>query len=165
MSIRGLPWWLRLERICLQCRRPRFSPWVGKIPWRKEQLPTTEFLSGKSHGKRSLVGYRPWGCKERNANWNYNAVSPHNSQNGHYQKILQTINAGEDVEQRESPYTIGRIHTSILAWRIPWREEPSGLQSMGMQRARHDWGTKHALMSIYYSSIYKKFWYDFIKTL
>ena len=32
-------------------------------------------------------------------------------------------------------------HSSILAWRIPWTEEPSGLQSMGLQRVRHDWVT------------------------
>ena len=30
------------------------------------------------------------------------------------------------------------IHSSILAWRILWTEEPSGLQSMGSQRVRHD---------------------------
>ena len=30
------------------------------------------------------------------------------------------------------------IHSSILAWRIPWREEPGGLQSMGLQRVGHD---------------------------
>ena len=29
-------------------------------------------------------------------------------------------------------------HSSILAWRIPWKEEPGGLQSMGSQRVRHD---------------------------
>ena len=29
-------------------------------------------------------------------------------------------------------------HSSILAWRIPWREEPGGLQSMGSQSVRHD---------------------------
>ena len=29
-------------------------------------------------------------------------------------------------------------HSSILAWRIPWTEEPSRLQSMGSQRVRHD---------------------------
>ena len=28
------PWCLRWQRICLQCRRPRFNPWVRKIPWR-----------------------------------------------------------------------------------------------------------------------------------
>ena len=31
------------------------------------------------------------------------------------------------------------IHSSILAWTIPWTEEPGRLQSMGLQRVRHDW--------------------------
>ena len=30
-------------------------------------------------------------------------------------------------------------HSSILAWRIPWTEEPGRLQSIGLQRVRHDW--------------------------
>ena len=30
-------------------------------------------------------------------------------------------------------------HSSILAWRISWTEEPGGLQPMGLQRVRHDW--------------------------
>ena len=30
-------------------------------------------------------------------------------------------------------------HSRILAWRIPWTEEPGGLQSTGLQRVRHDW--------------------------
>ena len=33
-------------------------------------------------------------------------------------------------------------HSSILVWRIPWTEEPGGVQSMGSQRAGHDWATK-----------------------
>ena len=32
----GLPWWLRRQGICLQCRRPRFDTWGRKIPWRRE---------------------------------------------------------------------------------------------------------------------------------
>ena len=32
-------------------------------------------------------------------------------------------------------------HSNILAWRIPWMEEPGGLQSMGWQRVGHDWMT------------------------
>ena len=32
-------------------------------------------------------------------------------------------------------------HSSTLAWRIPWTEEPGGLQSMGLQRVRQDWET------------------------
>ena len=34
-------------------------------------------------------------------------------------------------------------HSSILAWRFPWTEEPGGLQSMGSQRVWHDWATSH----------------------
>ena len=37
-------------------------------------------------------------------------------------------------------------HSSILAWEIPWTEEPGGLQSLGLQRVRHDWVTKHKLV-------------------
>ena len=36
------------------------------------------------------------------------------------------------------------IHSSILAWKIPWTEEPGGLKFMGSQRVRHDWATEHA---------------------
>ena len=35
-------------------------------------------------------------------------------------------------------------HSSILAWRNPWTEEPGGLQPMGSQRVGHDWTTKHS---------------------
>ena len=34
-------------------------------------------------------------------------------------------------------------HSSILAWKMPWTEETGGLQSMGSQRFRHDFLTKH----------------------
>ena len=48
----------------LQCRRPGFNPWVGKIPWRREWLPTPVYLPGEFYGQRSLAGYSPWGFKE-----------------------------------------------------------------------------------------------------
>ena len=63
----GLPTWLSSKSICLQCRRHRrrgFSPWVGKIPWRRKRQLTPVFLPGESHGQRSLAGYGPWGHKE-----------------------------------------------------------------------------------------------------
>ena len=41
-----------------------FDSWVGKIPWRREWLPTPVFWPGESHGQRSLVGCSPWGHKE-----------------------------------------------------------------------------------------------------
>ena len=56
--------WLRWWRICLQCRRPRFDPWVGKISWRREWQSIPEFLPKKSHRQRNLPGYSPWGHKE-----------------------------------------------------------------------------------------------------
>ena len=39
----------------------------------------------------------------------------------------------EDILEKEMA-----THSSILAWEIPWTEEPDGLQSMGSQRVRHD---------------------------
>ena len=39
-NILGFLWWLSWLRIGLHCRRAGFDPWVGKIPWRMERLPT-----------------------------------------------------------------------------------------------------------------------------
>ena len=39
----------------------------------------------------------------------------------------------EDLLEKEMA-----THSSILAWKIPWTEEPGRLQSMGLQRVRHD---------------------------
>ena len=49
----------QLVKICPQCGRPGFDPWVGKIPWRRERLLTPVFWPGESHGL-----YSPWGRKE-----------------------------------------------------------------------------------------------------
>ena len=45
-------------------RRLGFHPWIRKMPWRRKSQPSPVFLSGKSHGQRSLAGYSPWGHKE-----------------------------------------------------------------------------------------------------
>ena len=65
-----LSWWLSKESACnagdwLQCRRSKFDPWIGKIPWRRNWQLTSDFFPGKSHGDRSLVGCSPWGCKSQ----------------------------------------------------------------------------------------------------
>ena len=49
---------------CRRCKRCRFKPWVGKIPWWRAWQPTWVFLPRESHGQRKLVGYSPWGHKE-----------------------------------------------------------------------------------------------------
>ena len=43
-------------------------------------------------------------------------------------------------------------HSSILAWRTPWTEEPGGLQSTGSQRVGHDWATSLSLYNYKNSS-------------
>ena len=40
-------------------------------------------------------------------------------------------------------------HSSVLAWRIPWTEEPGGLQSMGSQRVGQDWASNTFILSSY----------------
>ena len=41
-----------------------FDSWVRKIPWRRKWQSTPTLLPGKSQGRRSLIGYSPWGCKK-----------------------------------------------------------------------------------------------------
>ena len=47
-----------------------------------------------------------------------------------FQQLLKTV-----LEKRMA------VYSNTLAWRIPWTEEPGGLQSMGSQRLGHDWAT------------------------
>ena len=47
------------------------------------------------------------------------------------------------LDQEDSLEEGMATHSSVLAWRIPWTEEPGGLQSMGTPRVRHDWAHTH----------------------
>ena len=49
-----------------QCRRRRFSPWVGKNPGVGHGNPLQYSCLENPHRQRSLVGYSPWGCKQLN---------------------------------------------------------------------------------------------------
>ena len=53
------------KNICLQCRRPGFNSWVGKIPWRRKWQPTPVFLPGESLGQKILASYSPWDHKSQ----------------------------------------------------------------------------------------------------
>ena len=62
-----LPRWLGGKESTCQCRRHKrhgFNPRVWKMPWRRKWQLTPVFLFGKFNGQRSMVGYRPWGCKQ-----------------------------------------------------------------------------------------------------
>ena len=51
---------------------------------------------------------------------------------------------------QEDPLEKGMAnHASILVWRIPWVEEPGGLQSTGSQRVGHNWVTEHTRTSLH----------------
>ena len=45
--LHSLLWWLRWQSMCLECRRPGFDPWVGKIPLEKEMAPHSSTLAWK----------------------------------------------------------------------------------------------------------------------
>ena len=69
-----------------QCRRPGLDPCGGNTPWRKSWQPTPVFLSGKSHGQRSLAGYSPRGLKMSDTK------TFHLHRNTHFSKLLYLIN-------------------------------------------------------------------------
>ena len=52
---------------------------------------------------------------------------------------IQSLNQKDSLEKGMP------THSSILAWRISWRKESSGPLSLGSQKVRHDWATKHAI--------------------
>ena len=65
-----------------------------------------------------------------------------------------TANTGDEMRVwslgQEDPLEEGMAtHSSILVWRIPWTEEPGGLQSRGSQRVRHDWATNTLTLMMY----------------
>ena len=54
-------------------------------------------------------------------------------------QLVKSLSAMQETQALEDPLEKGMAtHSSILAWRIPWTEEPVGLQSTGLQNVRHD---------------------------
>ena len=56
------------------------------------------------------------------------------SKNITFENETRVLSLGQEDPLKEEMAT----HFSILAWKIPWMEEPGGLQSIGSQRVRHD---------------------------
>ena len=109
---------------------------------------TLVLLPGKFHAHRSLEGYSPWGHKEldmteRLSTHIYNRSIDHETPQSDFPWPL--VNGpgihGQPMDRlyfdSQESMTLWKkmaTHCSILAWEIPWTEEPGGLQSMGMQR-------------------------------
>ena len=90
-------------------KHDRGDPWVRKIPWRRKWQPTPVFLPGESQGRGILVGCRLWGPTESD--------------------MTEQLHFHFHALEKEMA-----THSNILAWKIPWTEEPGRLQSMGLQR-------------------------------
>ena len=101
------------------------------------------FLPGEYHGQRSLAGYSPWGSKEsdtaeqlhfhfHSASWASQGV---NNTFAMQETWIWSLGWEDPLEKEMA------IHSSTIAWEIPWTEDPGRLQSMGSQRVRHDWAT------------------------
>ena len=92
----------------LQYRRPQFDSWVGKFPEKRDRLPTPVFTAF------------PGGSDSKESTCNSGDLG------------LKILGQKDPLEKGMA------THCSILPWRIPWTEEPGGLQSTGWQRVRHD---------------------------
>ena len=111
--------------------------WVQSLgqedPLEKGIAITPVLLPGKSHGQRSLVGYSPWSCRVGHdwvisLHW-YEAITLVAQRLKCLLAMQETLVRSlgwEDPLEKEMA-----THSSILAWRIPWMEEPGGLQSTG----------------------------------
>ena len=73
---------------------------------------------------------------------------------------VKNLSAMQETQVRslggEDPLDKGMAtHSSILAWRIPWTEEPGGLRSIGLQKVVHDWATNtHSCVCVCIYMIY-----------
>ena len=115
---------------------------------------------GAGDGQEGLVCCSPWGCKETDmTEWLNWLTDPHYgaetsrliSEHHHPFKLTHKI--------KHHNHTPGMIlnesilekamapHSSTLAWKIPWMEEPGRLQSMGSLRVGHDWATSLSLFT------------------
>ena len=130
---------------------PQFH-WTVKMPCTTENLrgnPCQPLWELKGGGKRRLISNSPLGCDSSSVGdqlWSPSAIEttiivcvPLTIVIGHLQ--LRTCR-----RHRFDPW-VGKVpwrralatHSSVLAWRIPWTEDPGWLQSMGLQRVGHDW--------------------------
>ena len=138
----GPPRRLNGKESACQCRRHRihgFESWVRKVPWRRKWQPSPVFLPGEFYWQGSLVDYSRCSCKESDMTectcTLYNILTKRCE--AFIAAICQGLLPGE--EKAMAP------HSSTLAWKIPWMEEPGGLQSMGSLRVGHDWVTSLSL--------------------
>ena len=128
--------------------------------------PHSSTLAWKIHGQRSLVGYSPWGPEESDTTerhflkffiiyfihwassmvqWVKNLPAMQKTQ----KTEVRSLGWDDPLDEEMASLHTNKFHSSILIWKIPWTEEPGGLQSMGSQRIRHNWATNQNFFSPY----------------
>ena len=109
--------------------RPRFDPWVGKIPWRRKQLLTPVFLPGEFHGQRELAGYNSWGLQRVRHNWLTCTYPPFNQPKLVFSKdMMPPIKFGPNWQPEEK---MGEQH---CCFRSPNSGVIAGVQSLSHVR-------------------------------
>ena len=83
---------------------PGFDPWVGKIPWRRERLPTSVFWPGEFHGLYSL-----WGRKESDATFTFTKGMFYNEQ-VHY---ITFSPLGKHTEETSLPEILEKVESFL----------------------------------------------------
>ena len=130
----------------------RFLCWEDPL---EKEMTTHSSVFGDSwriSGQRSLARYSPCGLTESDtaeqltltplAYWGDLALTPPGGSNG--KESVYNLGDLSSILGWEGPLEEGMAtHSNILAWRIPWTEEPGRLQSMGSHRVGQDWVIKH----------------------
>ena len=117
-----------VKKICLQCERSGFDPWVGKILWRRKWQPTPVFLPGESHGRRSLVGYSPRGRKESDTTERLHFTSLH--------LFTYFENSNSSINNRYTVPVCAKSLQSCTALCDPMDCSPPGFSVHGIFQAR-----------------------------
>ena len=117
-------------------------------PVEKEMATHSSVLAWEIHGQRSLVGYSPWGHKESDTTEinlaNTHMLINYSSFPTRVASLVAQLVKNLPTMQEIWVQFLGRedplekeiaTHSSILALRIPWTEEPSRLQSLGSQES------------------------------
>ena len=105
-----------VTRIRLQCRRPGFHPWVGKIPWRREWLTTPEFLPGEFHGQRAIQSMGSQGVRHGWANMHALCSCKRDKDNSVILFTLQSSFLWNQAEPRLPLNTRLWLASSTLSW-------------------------------------------------
>ena len=115
-------------------------------PWRRKWQPTPVFLSGKSHGQRSMVSHSPWRRKESDTTKRLLFLSV-DGYLGCF-RVLANVNSAA-CNAGDLGSILGGGHGNPLQYSClenpHWQRSLAGYSPWGRKRVGHDWVTKHSI--------------------